>query len=386
MQDREKIKTLFEKYLNKTITAEELTQLYASLRSEEHNDHLDALIQDYLNSGMIIPSELDEKSQRVKDRAWGKIQNRLRPEKDVALLRNYWRPVASIAATLLLIFSVSFYFINKSTSRKNTITVKNSDALPGSNKAVLISSNGSIYKLDGAKEEIITNKNSIRYKDGDILDMKDSIEKVTLSTPRGGQYRVTLSDGSKVWLNAASSLRYQTSFTGKERLVELNGEAYFEIAPDRMKPFVVISGAQRIKVLGTSFNLNSYNNEPKTVTTLISGSVQLSSSESRRPLELHPGEQAILDKEGFGISAVDASVYSAWKDGEFRFKATPLPEVLRQIERWYDLDIDYSNVPSDIKIHASIGRDKKLSAVLHALERISNLKFYVNERSVKIMQ
>ena len=207
-----------------------------------------------------------------------------------------------------------------------------------------------------------------------------------LTTARKGQYKLTLPDGTAVWLNAESSLRYPLTFTGKERVVELQGEAYFEVKHNAQKPFIVQTPNQRLKVLGTVFNVSDYPNEEQTVTTLVQGKVSLSSPLSQGEQVLHPDKQAVLNQRGYQIADVDVRAFTAWKENEFRFKATPLPEVMRQLERWYDLDIDYAQVPKDIRIHALIRRDKKLSSVLYALEQTTNIKFRREGRRLVLMK
>ena len=296
-----------------------------------------------------------------------------------------WFP--KFAAAVLLVLSLSIYFIPRlSSDRETASSYENNDVRPGTNRATLITANGTVFDLNSTKEEIIIDGSAIRYKDGSLVEDQQSSRDITLSTPRGGQYRVVLNDGTKVWLNAASTLSYPANFNGSERLVALTGEAYFEVSHDAKHPFIVRSAGQQIKVLGTSFNVNAYKDESKTVTTLVDGSIQLTPEGNFSTQQLRPGEQVTMSSNGLTLNKVDAEIYNAWKNGEFRFKATPLLEAIRQIERWYDLDVDYSGIPNDIQIHASINRNNQLSTVLHALEKITDLKFNVKGRSLKLMQ
>jgi hypothetical protein len=380
------IEELFNKYIEETITDQELSQLYDLFRDENSQEKLDALLLAYFSGDSAGSPMLDARAGIVKDHAWLAIEEQLGIRHASKFKKRSWWQGVAAAASLLLILSCGFYFYKEFINdRRSASQVAGIDIPPGTSRATLTASNGKVYQLNGEKEEIVTDKESIHYKDGDVLSASDSIQRVTLSTPRGGQYRVTLSDGTKVWLNAASSLSYPTFFTGKERKVKLNGEGYFEVAQNASQPFIVQTADQEVRVLGTSFNVNCYSDEHRTVTTLVTGSVQLDSKNDAGPLRLYPGEQAILAKAGFDVSAVDVSLYTAWKDGDFRFKATPLTEVLRQIERWYDLDIDYTGIPDDIKVHASIRRDKRLSTVLHALEKIGNIKFEVEGRNIRLI-
>lgn len=384
MDEKTKVELLFEKYTNNTINDEELFQLHSFFQTGNNEEQLNRLLQAHFASD--VPSDIpNERSAEVADLAWIEIQQNIGLKKPTLMGRISW--ITKVAAAVLIFVSLSVYFILKNDSAdklasKNYIT----DIQPGTNRASLISSKGTVYQLNGEKQEIITKNGIIRYKDGTLVENEESDQHLTLSTPKGGQYSVTLSDGTKVWLNAASSLSYPASFTGKERRVELVGEAYFEVHHNASQPFIVSTRGQQIRVLGTSFNVNAYQDENKTVTTLVNGRVQLSRDGKNEAPQLHPGEQSVLAGAGFEITEVDASLFVAWKDGQFRFKATPLTEVMRQIERWYNLDVDYTGIPADIQIHASISRDKKLSAVLHALEKITDLKFDIKGRSVKLMR
>ncbi|SFW84891.1 FecR family protein [Chitinophaga sancti] len=381
------IEELFKKYLLGTITEEELRYLNDFFQRPDNLEEQDALFIDHFSKDFIGSSPLDAKAAIVKDAAWQEIQQRLgiTATKHKYKRLSWWKGAAA-AAGLLLVLSSGFYLYREYTGNRTAATrFADVDIPPGTNRATLTTSNGTVFQLNGAKEEIVIDKESIRYKDGDILPVKDGVRLVTLSTPRGGQYRVTLSDGTRVWLNAASSLSYPTTFNGKDREVTLHGEAYFEVAQQASQPFIVHTPKQDIKVLGTEFNINCYQDEGQTLTTLVTGSVRVEGRGGEKPLQLHPGEQAVLDNEDFTVSMVDVSLYTAWKDGDFRFRATPLVEVLHQIERWYDLDVDYTGIPEDIKIHASIRRDKKLSTVLHALEKIGDIKFEVKDRNIRLV-
>ncbi|MDR6784504.1 transmembrane sensor [Pedobacter africanus] len=379
------IQILFRKYIEMTLNREELAQLNDILSREDSQEYFDELMQEHFQSYLKNTAELELKAQVIQRRAWEKIEKNIPQVQKPKRYLFGWSRIAA-AAALFFIISVTIYFFNQQTSVSTDQYVHSHDIRPGTSRATLIASNGTRFELDGSKQEIVVDHSSVHYTDGEKLAYAEPGQNITLNTPKGGEYRVVLSDGTKVWLNAASSLSYPTSFTGKERIVKLEGEAYFEVAHNPRHPFIVSTGEQQVKVLGTSFNVNAYQNEHRTVTTLLNGSVQLSSSGAASTTQLHPGEQAIFDRSGFEVDKVDAALYAAWKDGEFRFKATPLIEALRQVERWYDLEIDYTGIPAGIQIHASISRHKQLSTVLHALEKISDLKFIVKGRRVELMQ
>ncbi|MFC5873238.1 FecR family protein [Chryseobacterium arachidis] len=300
---------------------------------------------------------------------------------------NYKRVVIwSSAAAVLLFFSLSLllYRYYQSTNVTNeTVEMVATDVDPGKDQATLTFGNGMTVALNG--KDLTTDQSGTSFL-GDKAISENTNQTATLSTPRKGQYKTTLPDGTKVWLNAESELKFPTQFTTDERLVELKGEGYFEVAHNANKPFIVISKGQRVKVLGTKFNINSYSNEETTKTTLISGSVELSNEKNTASIKLKPGQQGKLNQSKFTTEFVDTDIFTAWTTNEFQFEGAPLVEVLRQLERWYDVDVDYSNIPN-VSVHGTISRQKKLSSVLYTLEKITDLKFQVtNERRLKIIR
>ncbi|WP_181390548.1 FecR family protein [Sphingobacterium athyrii] len=287
------------------------------------------------------------------------------------------------AAAILFTISISgwlykYYQSDKVLSTEEAITTTISgDILPGTDKATLTFEDGQIINLSGTKKAIKIDEQGTSYQDGTSISA-NKVQFATLSTPRRGQYKITLPDGTKVWLNAESSLRYPTKFTDKKRYVALQGEGYFEVTEDKTKPFIVASNGQEVKVLGTKFNINSYSNEATIRTTLVSGRVELTSSRDKAMVTLVPGQQARLVNDGFAVNSVDTEPYTAWISNEFQFKGATLQEVLRQVERWYDVEVDYSNLPN-IKVNGTISREKKLSSVLYALEKITDLQIKLSK-------
>jgi len=387
MIEQGQFRILIEKYIDGTISPDEQAQLDVFSLSEGNKEHLDAWLFEYFSEDSILPEAVDLRAQVVQQNSWLGIQEKI-GGKPISILHNFSLiSKIAIAAGLILVLSFSFYFSKRflaldrwsSISRSRSIDIK-----PGSNRATIIAADGTKYVLAEDKQEIVIDQGKVRYKNGELLTESQTNQQIVLATPRGGQYRVTLSDGTKVWLNAASSLTYPISFNGKERRVRLIGEAYFEVTHDVSHPFIVSTDDQQVKVLGTSFNLNAYQDEHKSVTTLLEGSVEL--TKDGASARLLPDEQSISIETGFQVAKVNAHIYSAWKDGEFRFNATPIIVVLHELERWYDLDIDYSGIPQDIAIHASIRKNKQLSTVLQALEKITGLKFEIKGRRLRLMK
>ncbi len=273
------------------------------------------------------------------------------------------------------------------------------DIQPGSNKAVLTLADGTTINLDSARTGNLTSQGTakvLKIQDGELkydaakAGNHSNTSYNTLSTPRGGQYRLLLADGTRVWLNAASSIRYPTSFTGTDREVEISGEAYFEVAKNPAMPFRVLTidhtgdtDPMTIDVLGTHFNVNAYSDEPVARTTLLEGMVKV--SKGKNTTLLQPGQAAQLQKDGAiqRISHADPEAAVAWKDGRFEFSDEDLPAIMRQISRWYDVDIEYIGaVPTDT-FTGSVSRNTTLSGVLKIL-KLSDIKVSVSDNKIII--
>lgn len=272
--------------------------------------------------------------------------------------------------------------------------------VPGGNKALLTLADGSVIVLDSAANGALTQQGKttvLKKQDGELVyesksnTRQDAIAWNTISTPRGGQYHVVLPDGTKVWLNAVSSLRFPASFTGNERRVELTGEAYFEVEKDHNKPFRVViapsplgKGRGEVEVLGTHFNIMAYNDEATINTTLLEGSVNMSSSKGHCLLK--PGEQARVAKDGQLALNEHADVEEAiaWKNGSFQFHNANVETVMRQISRWYDVDIEYAeNVPVE-KFEGEIPRNSNIDQVFKILE-LSNVHCKIEGKKVTVL-
>jgi ferric-dicitrate binding protein FerR (iron transport regulator) len=236
-------------------------------------------------------------------------------------------------------------------------------------------SDGSQVALNNAHNGTLASQGNVminKNKDGQIVYANSGEDSAlqndgynTATTPRGGQFQLILSDGTKVWLNAASSIKYPVVFKGNERKVELTGEAYFEVAHNKKKPFKVISNGQTVEVLGTHFNINAYNNENAVRTTLLEGSVRVSTGDKNKVIK--PGEQAQLKNGDFQIAAVDVNEVIAWKNGLFQFKDANIIDIMKQLSRWYDVDIKYEGSIPDRKFSGSISRNVNASQLLDIL-------------------
>jgi len=294
--------------------------------------------------------------------------------------RGFW------AAAIVLIFistGVYLYFnqTGKKLAEKTSAQNFKNDVSPGTNKAVLTLADGTQVLLDSTKNGAITlqgttkiiksNSGQIIYK-SELPDLKSEIQYNTVTTPKGGQYQVILPDGTKAWLNAASSLKFPIAFTGKERNVELTGEGYFEVAKNASMPFNVSVGQMKVQVLGTHFNINAYIDETSIKTTLLEGSVKvLATGNLQLATVLKPGQQAQLQTKNYElrtINDVDLNEVMAWKDGFFEFENMELPAIMRQIERWYNVEVEYKRGTIKERFGGRISRNLNISNVLHLLE------------------
>lgn len=293
----------------------------------------------------------------------------------------------SAAAVALLLLGSAFYFLLRPTKETKTVLIE--DVAPGSNKAILTLADGSNITLNSTgNQEISSGKINIIQKNGQLLyDEKIRTDDVaiqynTLTTPKGGQFRITLPDGTKAWLNSASSLLYPVVFSGKEREVTLTGQGYFEVAKDVKHPFKVKVNNMEVQVLGTSFDIMAYKDENIINTTLVNGALRLV-IEGHQTL-LKPGNQAILKKgQQMSISKADVNKVTAWKSGFFEFQNMELPAIMRQIERWYDVEAIYEVKNQSFSFGGRISKDQPLSNILRLLEG-DGITFKVEGKKVYI--
>ncbi len=310
------------------------------------------------------------------------------------------RKLVSVAAVFLLLAGFGIFFwlrrthLHKPLSAQ-TRTEKNIEIKPGGDKAILTLANGSQIILDNAQNGVVATQSGISIrKDANgkvVFDASSVVARNlvpgfnTITTPRGGQYQVVLPDGSRVWLNAASSLKFPTFFSGIERNVELTGEAYFEVAKNKSKPFKVFSQNQTVEVLGTHFNINAYPDEDVINTTLLEGSVRISKRSADGKKEsgermLKPGQQAKLGTD-IQISNADVQAAVAWKNGYFVFAHEPIQSIMRQLSRWYDVDVVYQGKATTENFTGTISRFENISEVLDMLQLTGAVHFKIESQT-----
>jgi ferric-dicitrate binding protein FerR (iron transport regulator) len=332
-----------------------------------------------------------EEEAALKEGLYQQIIDNIRSDetKVVSIKRKTYRLVAAAAVLLIMLGAGGYFWLsNKPTPsalKQPIATVKPKDLPPGRDAAVLTLANGQKIVLDSASGTICEQGNvSVLNVNGMLsyapVSKKEGQPEViynTVSTARGNQYQLVLADGTKVWLNSASSLRFPTSFTGNNREVELDGEGYFEVAKNAAKPFHVKTRSQDIEVLGTHFNVNAYRDEEDIKTTLLEGKVKVQSipqgGSNDQSVILKPGEQASVSQTSqlspsITVQTVDLDQVMAWKNGWFEFDDTDIKMIMRQISRWYDVDIVYETKPGNEKFGGRISRNLNLSNILKMLE------------------
>jgi transmembrane sensor len=395
--------TLFRKYLDNNCSPAEVDQLMDLLKDEAYKQQADELIERQLAAQKDTIRAVDD---ALRDRLSLRLQSILETETPATsaepthyLRRNSWWLAA--AAILLLFGAGTFMWLNRSTIPPKTTVVQEkpesqlkNDVLPGGNKAMLTLGNGATIILDSAANGKLAQQGSSvvnKTKDGELKyesaigNRQSAISYNMLSTPRGGQYQLVLPDGSTVWLNAASSIRFPTAFTGNERTVEITGEAYFEVKKDPSKPFnVKMNNGAVVLVLGTHFNINAYDDEVAIKTTLLEGSVKITKGVASATLK--PGEQASVShssqtSQSIPVQTADLEEVMAWKNGAFQFNGATIETVMRQISRWYDVEVEYKG---KISLHfaGAISRNVNISQVLEMLEKAGGIKTSITGKKV----
>ncbi|EOR94312.1 putative anti-sigma factor [Arcticibacter svalbardensis MN12-7] len=370
MREAYTIRNLFRKYLDGDCSEEEFNQLFDQLQFPQHEEQLRNLISEELNKNDKPDARIEALLESVDGRIMKDIhvwrENTLNTSKPVLKVVPLWRWLLTSAACLLICSLVYFYFdssIDKGIVKDTKYGYTN-DILPAEYKASLTLGNGKTMELS----------------DQTSLPQMGSGGMYTLTVPKGGTFKLLLHDGTRVWLNASSKLRYPNTFTGSERKVYLEGEAFFEVTKDRSRPFLVMVEGKTIEVLGTSFNVHAYHG--KVQATLVEGSIKIINK--GRYSFLKPGQEAIITDQHTEVSAVDVKPTIAWKNGEFYFNEDPLPEIMNEISRWYDVQVVYTGNISQGKYTGAISRQATLAEVLEMLEDVTGRSFKIENRMITV--
>jgi transmembrane sensor len=386
MNQNQRLTDLFRKHLDKTISLSEKEELFELINETGNDEQVKELIADSWSKDFLLHEQNSDRANII-------FKNIL-AYKGKATVRKIaiWKYAAAAAIVLLLASSAWLLFNNNKRSVKPGLATNDQplkDILPGREGAVLTLDNGSKIVLDTAGNgKLVQQGSSTINKSNNQLSYEASgkglnIVYNTVSTPNGRQFTLVLADGSKVWLNAGSSIRFPSSFTGRERRVEVTGEAYFEVAKNKRMPFRVQANRMLVEVLGTHFNINAYNDEPVATTTLLEGAVKV--SHEGKTIHLEPGQQSMLDNDGnlASRSNINTDEVTAWKDGIFHFESADLPTILRQFSRWYDVEVSYEGKVSNDTYFVIVKRNSTLLSVLKALQA-SDVEFRVEGKKLVV--
>jgi transmembrane sensor len=395
-----RLEYLFHRYLNKNATREENLELMQLIQQSTHDgtikDILDGIWNDLSVENNLSPEKADVLFSNILASDTTDKQRKERPVRSLFTLPG----MAAAAVILLLITAGIYYFIlpHPAVKTSNSAPYKN-DIAPGTNGALLTLSNGMQIQLDSTGNGNIAhegNTNIIKIDSQLSYNVEQGTNTTnlynTVSTANGNQYQLKLPDGSKVWLNAGSSIRFPVSFGGNERRVTITGEVYFDVKHNSRLPFIVMVNGFEIHDLGTRFNVNAYTDEPAVKTTLIEGKVKVGIC-NEKSVVLKPGEQAVLPatlsqssqpSQPISVQTVDVDAVTAWKNGQFMFDNHNIQAVMRQLERWYNIEVVYSGNVTKEEFVGTISRFENISQVLKMLERTGTVTFAIKGRKVTV--
>lgn len=385
-----RLKYLLDQYVSKAISPEDEQELFELITQGSYDDQ----IKEYMSDAWHMQySELMSKQQskRILSSVFNYQGGKVVPIQKATNRKFIW-----IAASVILIMAGAVLYFSPgkhastSTMSENKIKQPPNDVMPGTSGAVLKLDDGSSIVLDNAANGNLTQQgNTILVKSGAVISYVKSgqsekqIHYNTIETPKGRQFQLVLEDGTKVWLNAASSIRFPVAFVGKQRIVEISGEAYFEVAKNKQRPFQVMCNGSVVEVLGTHFNVNAYADEESINTTLLEGAVKVTKGNNQKIIK--PGEQAQVRNDGSVRSTTNINIDEvvAWKNNSFLFDNTDVKKLMRQLSRWYDVDIVFKGANNEpLTFNGTISRYATLSTVLKMLESTGDVKFSIEGKRI----
>lgn len=401
------IEQLLEKFSRGEATPADTGQLLTLLQQQDQEEKMVAFIEQQLHHD---ESGNEEDIAYWKERLKGGAERITGINDDTTALPIQTRTVhrmqflrkwgwAAAAVVAAIGIGTYFYTNNSSEPAKQAVVANPAHIAPGRSGAVLTLADGSQVLLDSLGNGMVATQNGAQVilKSGELAyapagTTSNDIAYNTMTTPKGRQFQLTLPDGTRVWLNAASSLRYPTVFSGNERLVSVTGEAYFEVARNNQQPFKVnVNGRATVEVLGTQFNVNAYDNESSIQTTLLNGSVRVANMNKAAPstVTLKPGQQARVANQATAgsinlVNEVDINKVMSWKNGLFNFEGASLSEVMRQIERWYDIEVVYEKGIPNVEFEGKMTKDVPLKDLLTMLDR-SDVHFRIENRKLIVL-
>lgn len=386
LRQRIKIARLIAEELTETIDEEAKAELAHWIAEDERHREEYEQIKGMLERGEQVWAEQEE-GRLLTDARWKGMKQRIKKKHYITWSRY-------VAVLVLPLMIGLFWFMNRGVVQDKELE-KIVEIVPGVGKAQLKLANGRVVHLDDSVRfqieeiggtEISTSERMIRYRGKDTLGTTITEERYnTLIIPRGGEYALELADGTRVWLNAESTLKYPVKFVGGERKVEMTGEGYFEVAKNKEKPFIVTVNGVDVRVLGTSFNVSAYRNE--VITTLVEGKVQLKKGEDS--VVLQPNQQGIWlsENRGFEVKEVEARNFSLWREGIFYFDDVDLETILDDMARWYNVNIFYRNSTLKTKrFSVEIKRYENINEILRRIEQTKRVKFEIKDRTINVYE
>ena len=382
---------LFEKYINKQCSTGELDKVLSFIKAGKYFEEWDHVLTQgsriFLENETDIPLRSEITKLETHHRLLNSVNEHQKNQK-TSTYKLSWKVISITAAASVLIIFGWLSAVNKGNLNPNEngrITYQ-SDVAPGKFGAKLRLTNGKVISLDETKSGLIVNDQLLSYNDGTELAAAGnaSVENTyTAWTDNGNMYTFTLPDGTLVSLNAGSQLNFPAKFAGKSRQVSLKGEAFFKVAKNKSLPFVVESNGQQVEVLGTEFNINSYPDELATKTTLVEGSVRISSINNT--FTLRPGQQALLNTKGaLSVAEADTTLVTAWKNNKFIFENNDIQSVMRMIKRWYNVEVIYAGSLPDVTFGGKVSRFQNVSGVLRVLERTGGVHFKIEDKKIYV--
>lgn len=390
--DNSRIIYLYQRFNDRTATSDEVLEFHAALADRDSAQAIKTLIEEKWK-GFQSDLMIDLAEDRI-DAVFDKITAQKQEQNSSIKLQNArikLSSVIAIAASVLLVLGIGLFFY------KQHSQISYHNISPGKNGATLTLSDGKSIVLSDSLNGNFAEESGVTITKNEHAELvyqltdpaaapKGVSNENTLSTAIGQTYQLRLPDGSKIWLNAASTLKYPASFaSAKIRKVQLTGEAYFEVAHNPASPFVVESGKQRVEVLGTHFNINSYPDEKNIQTTLLEGAVRVDTM-GNTGLLLKPNQQAVFSAGHLSVRQVDAKEFASWKEGKFSFDKEALSSIMRKVARWYNVTVVYQDNIADVKLTGSISRFERVDKFLEMLENTKEVHFKIEDQRIIVMK
>jgi len=389
---------LYRQYVDKNCTPEEMQEFFARVQDPSYKETLEALADEHLTTIEVFAGLPDidwEHMYRNVVQLPATVPQVIERRKKGSIAALFTLPRVAAAVIIVALCAGGYFIFNQRQKERVAVEASGSpsknDVMPGYNKAILTLANGSAIVLDSAHigklaqqgNTTVVNSNNGQLAYNTLNEKPNEVLYNTLATPRGGQYQLVLPDGSKVWLNAASSIRYPTAFAGKVRKIEITGEAYFEVAKNAGMPFIVKANGMDVRVLGTHFNVNAYDDEAAIKTTLLEGAVMVTKDAATAILK--PGQQSRLAKSGKinVMDNADVEEAVAWKNGKHAFNNADIETIMRQAARWYDIEVVYKTKIED-HYTVNVPRNVPVSQLFHFLELSSGVHFAIEGKKITV--